>query len=71
MTMNTYTTDGSVRGDCGHRHRTLSGAIQCLARDQAGCKSQGGYSDRQIRHSDGSPLTEREYDQLCQIEDAR
>jgi len=43
-----YRTTGSVRGDCGHRHRTLSGAIRCLRRDQSGCAGQGGYSDRRI-----------------------
>lgn len=53
MTMTTYYTQGSVRGRCGHTHRTLSGAIRCLDRDLAGCKSQGGYSDRSVYRSDG------------------
>lgn len=39
---------GSVRGWCGHRHRELTAAVRCLQADQAGCKSQGGYSDREI-----------------------
>lgn len=43
-----FTTYGSVRGCCGHRHTTRSGADRCLARDQAGCESQGGYSDRSV-----------------------
>lgn len=43
-----YRTIGSVRGDCGHHHRTLSGAARCLRRDEAGCASQGGYSDRSV-----------------------
>lgn len=43
-----YTTAGSIRGCCGHTHRTLSGALRCLQRDEDGCGSQGGYSDRRI-----------------------
>lgn len=52
-----YSTKGSVRGACGHRHRTLGGAIACLRRDRAGCKRQGGYSDR-IVYEDGEPMVE-------------
>jgi hypothetical protein len=44
----TYTTRGSVRGCCGHKHRTLAAAVRCELSDQAGCRSQGGYSDRVI-----------------------
>jgi len=43
-----WTTSGSVRGGCGHRHRTITGAARCLERDRSGCRSQGGYSDRSI-----------------------
>jgi hypothetical protein len=46
--MKTYGCIGEVRGDCGHKHRTLSGAVSCLKRDREGCGSQGGYSDREI-----------------------
>lgn len=52
-TQTTYTTKGSVRGSCGHTHRTISGALRCLERDRSGCKSQGGYSDRSVYDSDG------------------
>jgi len=41
-----YTTSGSVRGQCGHHHRTREAAERCLERDRRGCRSQGGYSDR-------------------------
>lgn len=41
-----YTTFGSVRRGCGHRHRTAEAAGKCAARDQRHCKSQRGYSDR-------------------------
>ncbi len=58
--MKTYTTDGLVRGSCGHKHRTLSGAVRCLNRDHAGCKSQGGYSDRDVYDSEGERYMETE-----------
>ncbi len=62
--MKGYITIGSVRGWCGHVHRTELGAVRCLARDRRGCRGQGGYSDRNVvniavrlpsdlRHSDG------------------
>jgi len=44
-----YTTWGSVRGDCGHAHRSLAAALRCLANDRDGARKQGGYSDREIR----------------------
>jgi len=43
-----WTTSGSVRGWCGHWHRTRGGAERCLARDRRGCRAQGGYSDRDL-----------------------
>lgn len=43
-----YTTVGPVRGECGHKHRFLHTAKQCLDRDMDGCVFQGGYSDRRI-----------------------
>lgn len=55
-----YLTSGAIRGDCSHTHRTLSGAARCLARDIAGCRSQGGYSDRRVLHEDGSRLSAQE-----------
>ena len=60
-----YTTYGHVRRLCGHHHRSESAAGQCVARDQNGCASQGGYSDRSVyaidsdgylAHADGSPV---------------
>jgi hypothetical protein len=44
----TYRCVGDVRGWCGHNHRTVDGAIRCLDRDQCGCESHRGYSDREI-----------------------
>ena len=43
-----YTTTGSVRGDCHHKHRTLGTAHRCLRTDQHDCGSVGGYSDRRV-----------------------
>ena len=31
-----YACRGKVRGDCGHAHRTLAGALACLRRDARG-----------------------------------
>ena len=55
-----YTTRGSVRGGCGHRHTALETAVRCLRSDQTGCGRQGGYSDRRIERADGTELSEGE-----------
>ena len=39
-------------GDCGHKHRTISGACRCEDRHHKGCKMQGGYSDRGLYRVD-------------------
>jgi hypothetical protein len=43
-----WTTEGNIRGSCGHKHRSHKAALDCLDRDRAGCASQGGYSDRRV-----------------------
>jgi hypothetical protein len=43
-----YTTNGSVRGQCGHLHETEGAAYCCRDRDQRVCAAQGGYSDREV-----------------------
>jgi hypothetical protein len=48
----TYTTRGSLRGCCGHNHRTMTAAVRCLLSDQSGCRNHAGYSDRVIRVTD-------------------
>ena len=45
-----WTTDSSVSGTCGHRHRTLAAALSCA--------SQGSYSDRVVVDQDGVPWLE-------------
>lgn len=59
-----YTTEGSVRGCCGHKHRSIATAKRCIDNDQAGCATQGGYSDRYVIHYDGSELSEEEKNEL-------
>lgn len=65
--MTTYTTRGSVRGCCGHHHRSVSAAVRCIAADQSGCRSQGGYSDRVVIAVD-SDGTERDSTELTVAE---
>lgn len=43
-----YTTHGDIRRGCGHKHRTLGAAQECLLHDKRGCAVQGGYSDRVV-----------------------
>ena len=62
-----YTTRGSVRGSCGHEHRSLEAAVACLQRDQHGCSRAGGYSDRRVVRSDGATLTSDEMAALSAI----
>lgn len=60
--MRHYYATGSVRGDCGHRHRTVDAAVRCVERDRAACRRIGGgcYSDRdRIVGSDGSTWSEQ------------
>ena len=66
----TYTTIGSVRGSCGHAHRTIAAAKACADADQRACHRHGGYSDRDVRRSDGSRLSEREHERLEDLQGA-
>jgi hypothetical protein len=54
-----YEAEGSVRGACGHHHRTAGAAETCRLRDRAGATNRwGAYSDRdQVVRSDGASLT--------------
>ena len=49
---------GSVRGDCGHMHRTIRGAAECVLRDRRACRRLPGgasYSDRVVVAMWGTP----------------
>lgn len=59
-----YTCTGSVRGNCGHNHRLIEGAVRCCKQDSRSCKAQGGYSDRAIYAVEKGvtrPLDEQEH----------
>jgi hypothetical protein len=60
----TYTTEGSVRGNCGHAHQSVGAAERCRAKDQRSCAGQGGYSDRSVVRADGEPLSDWEIEEL-------
>lgn len=65
-----YTTDGDIRGCCGHKHRSIDTAIRCLTADSDGCASQGGYSDRTVVRHDGTPLTDDEQEWIDALVEA-
>ncbi len=43
-----YTTEGVLRGRCGHHHKKLESAVDCLDADESRCVSLGGHTDRKI-----------------------
>ena len=64
-----YVCSGLVRGDCGHKHRSMRAAFACLQSDKKGCYSLGGgaYSDREVCRADGADFSEverEEYDSI-------
>ena len=65
-----YTTWGSVRGTCGHKHRTIEAALACIYRDSVGCTRQGGYSDRHVRNENLTHLSPSDTDALRAILEA-
>lgn len=67
-----YVCEGDVCGSCDVKHRKLSAAFRCLRRHQAAIErhnTRGAYSDRWIRHVDGSRLTADELDELHRMQD--
>lgn len=54
-----YTCVGSVRGCCGEVHQSREAAERCIALDEEGCRSQGGYSDRRIIDGEHYTYSER------------
>lgn len=56
-----FTTRGSVRGSCHHKHRTWEAAARCAAQDDRDCRGGarhrpgfGGYSDRNVYDAEGT-----------------
>ncbi len=65
--MTTYTTKGSVCGPCGHAHRTLRAAVDCMRKHQRDVTTANGdraYSDRAVFRSDGELLTDAEIEAM-------
>jgi hypothetical protein len=60
----TYHATGSVRGPCGHQHRTVATALKCAEKDNRGCNVHGGYSDRIVRPYWGGDLSRGEKQEL-------
>ena len=54
--MTLYTTYGSVRGGCGHKHRSIQAAQHCAYRDQHACNEYRCYSDRRVLPVDSEEL---------------
>jgi hypothetical protein len=52
--------EGPVRGNCGHKHTTRTGALRCLKDDMRSCNKQGGYSDRSAYDNQGNRYVEAE-----------
>lgn len=57
-----YEAFGSVRGSCGHVHRTAEAAQACADRDRRACRALGGgaNSDRAVR-AIGNHSTQRRH----------
>lgn len=60
ITKRWFTTHGPVRSGCGHRHSTIAIAAKCAREDQRCCERMGGYSDRYVKRTDNTPLTDDE-----------
>lgn len=43
-----YTTEGALHGKCGHKHKNLDGAVDCIDAHEALCVARGAHSDRKI-----------------------
>lgn len=65
-----YSCIGEIRGSCGHSHLTLRTAAKCILHDARGCARQGGYSDRRVRHADGTRLFDDEVRDLYETQRA-
>jgi hypothetical protein len=68
--MTAYTCSGSVRGECGKKHRSIGAAVACCKRDNNACSRHGGYSDRNVCRVDGKPLNDEELEAVADNEDA-
>ena len=53
-----YTSEGALRGPCGHKHKDLESSVECLANDEALCRRRGGHTDRKILVIEGGARRE-------------
>jgi hypothetical protein len=56
-----YSSAGPLRGKCGHKHRHIDDAVECLDADDAWCIERGGRTDRKL-YALASPGGRRELD---------
>jgi len=70
-----YEAWGPVRGSCGHHHRSIKDAVKCMLKDRGDIRKAypsrfptRTYSDRIVRHADGSPLSPDEFAEAIRIE---
>jgi len=69
--INSWHADGSpiIVDTCGHKHRSLAAANRCCDKLMGNGNSRSAYwMHAHIRHSDWSPLTREEAEELDQIE---
>jgi len=71
--MATYHANGSVRGSCGHQHKSAAAAERCRQRDADACGRLGGgaYSDRKVERLDGRPLSQSEMAEIEAVQSER
>jgi len=65
-----YEAHGSVRGSCGHSHRSIRTAHVCAADDREACRRLPGgnaYSDRSVRAIEPRAFRPHELDQLDEV----
>lgn len=53
-----YTSNGPVRGACGHKHKDLESAVECWANDETICRRRGGHTDRKLLVIEGGAKRE-------------
>jgi hypothetical protein len=66
-----YITKGPIRGPCGHKHRTISYAYHCLARDIQSAEKDGTSSDRRIYAVDNGQERELVEHEINELDHAR
>lgn len=63
-----YSTQGPLRGRCGHKHKNLDGALECLDADDALCIERGGRTDRRVYAVTSQGWRELNDDELAAVD---